>query len=283
MPNRYNESVRRTEKECDPFVLQWIWDTISQGFWGPIRTPATLINVRSYDRDKIDFLAEKLLINKWSNISEWYETLEQYIIEMCVFIYQTNGIDKLLKIHSPLLKDIDIIIDSKATKGYTDRKTGKWIPSYGKVTMELYNRYINQDEAVHNLSWSWLKEDGLYDDDSKYILYISELLAILIPKARLNEAMKDPKYNYKFGKDNRPWKTNPRDDKGDRLIKTTRFDLENSRDLYLLRDVVGALFWVRNNAGIYVPFTPSITAVEKIKQNYLNSTSRTFYRNSIYL
>ena len=276
MTIRYINGVLETEKECDPLVLQWIWDVT--------RTSNNVINVRNYDPDKIHYLSKKLMTHKWNNVDELYDTLTQYIIEMGMFIYQTNGIDKLLKIDSPLLKDNNIIIDAKTTPGYYDSKSGKWIPSYGKVTMELYNRYINQDETVHNLSWPWLKEEGLYDDNNKYILYISELLAILIPKKRLNEVMRNPKYHYKFGKDNRPWKDNPRDNKGDKLIKTTRFDLESEWDLYLLVDVIGALFWLRNNNGIYVPFTPTIRSAELIKQNYLknlNSTSRTLYRNDI--
>lgn len=284
---RYIDEVIKTESDCDPLVLQWFWDVV--------KNPFHTINVRNFDADKIKAL-EKTLTKVFNKPASRYsmeqfkkiiQIYDQYMTEIVIQSYQIDGIDKIFQIHHPSMKK-EILIDAKGTPGYRDPKTGVLIPSYGKVYMETYHNLtsLGDDETVHRLSYPWLKPVSRsgWEDDEKYILFISELLAILVPKVRLNEAMRDPRYAYMFASRDIPWKKNPRDKKDDRLVKNTRFDLERKRDLQFLVDVIEAEFSLRNNNGIYVPFTPTIRSVEQIKQNYLknlNSTSRTLYRNDI--
>ena len=274
---RYTKKVQKIEKDTDPFVLQWFWDVTKNYF--------DTINVRNFDPDKIEKL-EKTLSNIFKKPASYYtmndfekiiQIYDQYMIETVIQSYQIDGIDRIFKIyHSNVNKHI--LLDAKGTHGYIDKETGIRIPSYKILTMELYHRYISlrDDESVHRLSYPWLKlinRTG-WENDIRYILFISELLAILIPKVQLNNVLTNPRYAYKFDLRNKPWEVNPRDNKDDRPVKNVRFYLETQRDLDMLFEAK-AHFYLRNNVGIYVPFTPKTDSFKKIEQNYLQHTSRT--------
>lgn len=274
---RYTKKVQKIEKDTDPFVLQWFWDATKNYFH--------TINVRNFDADKIKEL-EKTLSNIFDKPASYYtiddfkkiiQIYDQYMIETVIQSYQIDGIDRIFKIyHSNDNKHI--LLDAKSTLGYIDKEMGIRIPSYRILTMELYHRYISlgDDESVHRLSYPWLKTVNRtgWENDIRYILFISELLAILIPKVALNRVMTNPKYHYKFRKDNKPWEKNPRDNRDDRLIKKTWFNLERQSDLDMILEAESR-FWLRNNVGIYVPFHPNTNSFKKIEQNYLQHTSRT--------
>ena len=274
---RYTKKVQKMEKDTDPLVLQWFWDVTKNYFH--------TINVRNFDPKKIKTL-EKTLSNIFEKPSSYYtiddfkkiiQIYDQYMIETVIQNYQIDGIDRMFKIyHSNINKHI--LLDAKSTHGYINRETGIRIPSYRILTMELYHRYISlrDDESVHRLSYPWLKlinRTG-WENDIRYILFISELLAILIPKVQLNNVLTNPRYAYKFDLRNEPWEENPRDNKKDRPVKNVRFYLETQRDLDLILEAE-ARFYLRNNAGIYVPFHPKTDSFKKIEQNYLQHTSRT--------
>ena len=258
---RYNKKVIKTESDCDPLVIQWFWDTYKRSF--------IVINVRNYDPNKIKALKNKILSNQFKDIDDFYDTWAQYITEVIIMDYQMDGIDKIF-LTTDEGDQIIMPLDVKGTNGYTDRETGLWVPGYGQLRMEMNHRYIPQDdETVHRPSFPYLRSNVTgWEDDLKQILYISELLAVLIPKVPLNKAINDPKYAYKFDLRNKPWEVNPRDDRDDRLVKNTSFYLDSSNDLELLVDVIETEFSLRNNNGIYVPFTPTIRSAELIKQNY---------------
>ena len=275
---RYTKKVQKIEKDTDPFVLQWFWDATKNYFH--------TINVRNFDADKIKEL-EKTLSNIFDKPASYYtmddfkkiiQIYDKYMIETVIQNYQIDGIDRIFKIYPPNSNaNKHILLDAKGTFGYTDSETGIRVPSYKIITMELYHRYISlgDDESIHRLSYPWLKlinRTG-WENDIKYILFISELLAILIPKVQLNNVLTNPKYAYKFDLRNKPWEVNPRDNKDDRPVKNVRFNLGTQRDLDMILEA-GARFYLRNNNSIYVPFTPRTTSFEKIKQNYFNSTSK---------
>lgn len=266
---RYTKKVQKIEKDTDPFVLQWFWDTFKKSF--------NVYDIRNYDPNKIKTLKNKILCNEFKNIDEFYDIWSQYIIENIILDYQIDGIDKIFQIIDPASKEPNMIIDAKGTHGYRDKTTGLWVPSYGKVTMELCHRYLSMgdDKTVHRPSYPYLRSNRTgWEDDIKYILFISKLLAILIPKVPLNEVLNDPKYAYKFDVTNKPWEKNPRDTKDDRLVKNVRFDLGYWKDLNIFLKAKSR-FYLRNNAGIYVPFHPKTDSFKKIEQNYLQHTSRT--------
>lgn len=274
---RYTEKVQKIEKDTDPFVLQWFWDVTKNYFH--------TINVRNFDPDKIKRF-EKTLSNIFEKPASCYsiddfkkiiQIYDQYMIETVIQNYQMDGIDRIFKFyHSNANKHI--LLDAKGTHGYIDRETGILVPSYKILTMELYHRFLSlgDDGNVHRLSYPWLKPINRtgWENDIRYILFISELLAILIPKVPLNEVLNDPKYAYKFDVTNKPWEKNPRDTKDDRLVKNVRFNLGTQRDLDILLEAE-ARFYLRNNNGIYVPFHPKTDSFKKIEQNYLQHTSRT--------
>lgn len=273
---RYTEKVQKIEKDTDPFVLQWFWDVTKNYFH--------TINVRNFDADKIKKL-EKTLSDIFDKPASCYsiddlkkiiQIYDQYMIETIIQDYQIDGVDRIFKFyHSNVNKHI--LLDAKATHGYIDKETGIRIPSYNILTMELCHRYLSRgdDETVHRPSYPYLRSNRTgWEDDIKYILFISELLAILIPKVQLNNVLTNPKYAYKFDLRNKPWEVNPRDTKDDRPVKNVRFYLETQRDLDLILEAE-AKFFLRNNSGIYVPFHPRTDSFKKIKQNYLQHTSRT--------
>ena len=274
---RYTKKVRKIEKDTDPFVLQWFWDATKKYFH--------TINVRNFDADKIKEL-EKTLSKIFDKPASYYtmddfekiiQIYDQYMTETVIQSYQIDGIDRIFKFyHSNANKHI--LLDAKGTHGYTDRETGIRIPSYKILTMELYHRYtsLGDDENVHRLSYPWLKlinRTG-WENDIRYILFISELLAILIPKVQLNKVLTNPKYAYKFDVTNEDWEINPRDNKKDRPVKKVRFNLGKQKDLDMILEAESR-FWLRNNVGIYVPFHPTTNSFKKIEQNYLQHTSRT--------
>lgn len=274
---RYTKKVQKIEKDTDPFVLQWFWDVM--------KNPFHTINVRNFDADKIKKL-EKTLSNIFDKPASYYtmddfkkiiQIYDQYMIETVIQNYQIDGIDRIFKVHHSN-SNKHILLDAKGTHGYIDRETGILVPSYKILTMELYHRFLSlgDDGNVHRLSYPWLKSINRtgWENDIRYILFISELLAILIPKVALNRVMTNPKYHYKFRKDNKPWEKNPRDNRDDRLIKKTWFNLERQSDLDMILEAESR-FWLRNNVGIYVPFTPRTDSFKKIEQNYLQHTSRT--------
>lgn len=274
---RYSKKVQKIEKDTDPFVLQWFWDATKKYFH--------TINVRNFDADKIKEL-EKTLSKIFDKPASYYtlddfekiiQIYDQYMIETVIQSYQIDGIDRIFKFHHSNINK-HILLDAKGTPGYINRETGIRIPSYRILTMELYHRFLSlgDDESVHRLSYPWLKlinRTG-WENDIRYILFISELLAILIPKVQLNNVLTNPRYAYKFDLRNRPWEENPRDNKDDRLVKNVRFYLETQRDLDILLEAK-AHFYLRNNSGIYVPFHPKTDSFKKIEQNYLQHTSRT--------
>lgn len=237
---RYNQEVQNTEKNNDPYLNQWVWDIIQDD--------CIIYNVRNFDEKSKDII-EKILLD-----------------------YQFDGIDKIIVI--PEL-GITPIVDGKATKGYFSREAGMKIPSYKKLYMELYHREIYEPETVHKLSWPWLRSHRTgWEDYLKGIVYTSELLVVAIPKVELNKVMTNPKYNYKFTKNNKKWYPNKFDSRKNLMIKTCRFDLENQTDLDMLFEAK-AHFYLRNNSGIYVPFHPRTDSFKKIEQNYLQYASRT--------
>ena len=240
---RYNKSVRDTEKFNDEYLNQWAWDTIQDD--------CIIYNVRNVDTsvERPLTMTEKILLD-----------------------YQFDGIDKLI-----VIPDLGItpIVDGKGTKGYFSKEAGMKIPSYKKLYMELYHREIYEPESVHKLSWPWLRSHRTgWEDYLKGIVYTSELLVVAIPKVELNQVMTNPKYNYKFTKNNKKWYPNKFDSRKNLMIKTCRFDLENQTDLDMLFEAK-AHFYLRNNSGIYVPFHPKTDSFKKIEQNYLQHTSRT--------
>ena len=240
---RYNQKVQDTEKFNDPYLVQWAWDTIQDDF--------IIYNVRNVDTSTKRTLTinEKILLD-----------------------YQSDGIDKMIAI--PSVETV-LGIDGKGTKGYFNKEAGMMIPSYKKLTMQLYHRDIDDPESVHNLSWPWLRNHRTgWEDYLKGIIYTSELLVIAIPKLQLNQIMLNPKYNYKFTKNNKKWYLNKFDDRKRMMIKTCCLDMENQRDLDILLEAK-AHFYLRNNSGIYVPFHPRTDSFKKIEQNYLQYTSRT--------
>ena len=274
---RYTEKVQKIEKDTDPFVLQWFWDVTKKYFY--------TINGRNFDADKIKRF-EKTLSDIFEKPASYYtmddfkkiiQIYDQYMTETVIQNYQIDGIDRIFKVYRSNANK-HILLDAKATHGYTDRETGILVPSYKILTMELYHRFLSlrDDGNVHRLSYPWLKPINRtgWENDIRYILFISELLAILIPKVQLNNVLTNPRYAYKFDLRNKPWEVNPRDTKDDRLVKNVRFYLETQRDLDILLEAE-ARFYLRNNVGIYVPFTPRPDSFKKIEQNYLQHTSRT--------
>ena len=240
---RYSKSVRDTEKFNDPYLNQWLRDTITD--------PFIVYNVRNVDTSTKRTLTinEKILLD-----------------------YQSDGIDKII-----VISDLGItpIVDGKGTKGYFNKEAGMRIPSYKKLYMELYHREIYEAESVHKLSWPWLRSHRTgWEDCLKGIVYTSELLVVAIPKVELNKVMTNPKYHYKFTKNNKKWYPNKFDSRKNLMIKTCYFDMENQRDLDMLFEAK-AHFYLRNNNGIYVPFHPRTDSFKKIEQNYLQHTSRT--------
>ena len=276
---RYTKKVQKIEKDTDPFVLQWFWDVT--------KNPFHTINVRNFDADKIKKL-EKTLSKIFDKPASYYtiddfekiiQIYDKYMIETVIQSYQIDGIDRIFKIYPPNANiNKHILLDAKGTHGYIDRETGILVPSYKILTMELYHRLLSlgDDESVHRLSYPWLKTVNRtgWENDIRYILFISELLAILIPKAQLNNVLTNPRYAYKFDLTNKDWEVNPRDNKKDRPVKKVRFNLGTQRDLNILLEA-GARFWLRNNAGIYVPFTPKTDSFKEMEQNYLQHTSKT--------
>lgn len=239
---RYSKSVREIEKDNDPYLVQWAWDTIQDDF--------IIYNVRNVDTSDNRTLTinEKILLD-----------------------YQSDGIDKIIAIPGI---GATPIVDGKATKGYFSREAGMKIPSYKKLNMQLYHRDIAEPENVHHLSWPWLRNHKTgWEDYLKGIVYTSELLVVAIPKVELNQVMTNPRYNYKFTKNNKKWRLNKFDDRKRMMIKTCFLDMENQRDLDILFEAK-AHFYLRNNSGIYVPFHPNINSFKKIEQNYLQHTSR---------
>ena len=240
---RYNQEVQDMEKNNDPYLNQWAWDTIQDD--------CIIYNVRNVDTS----VERPLTIN-----------------EKILLDYQSDGIDKIIVI--PEL-GITPIVDGKTTKGYFSKEAGMKIPSYKKLYMELYHREIYEPKSVHKLSWPWLRSHRTgWEDYLKGIVYTSELLVVAIPKLELNKVMTEPRYNYKFTKDNKKWYLNKFDSRKNLMIKTCYFDLENQTDLDMLFEAK-AHFYLRNNSGIYVPFHPKTESFKKIEQNYLQHTSRT--------
>lgn len=240
---RYTKSVRETEKFNDQYLNQWLRDTITN--------PFTVYNVRNVDTS----IKRTLTIN-----------------EKILLDYQSDGIDKII-----VISDLGItpIVDGKGTKGYFNEEAGMMIPSYKKLNMQLYHRDIAEPENVHHLSWPWLRNHKTgWEDYLKGIVYTSELLVVAIPKVELNQIMLNPKYNYKFTKNNKKWCLNKFDDRKRMMIKTCCLDMENQRDLDILLEAK-AHFYLRNNSGVYVPFHPKTDSFKKIEQNYLQHTSRT--------
>lgn len=243
---RYISENEQTELYCIPFVKQYIQDIIKN-------TPYVFRHIPNKDDGAS---AETNGILLW---------------------LQYNHIDIVID-----FKELaSALIDMKGTLGLLDKETGEVIfPGYYKLTMEMYCKYEGNPNIYK--SWPFIRRDPrdgrtTFTPKQQNILYISELMAILIPKVELEKVMKNPKYKYKFDTTNIPWKLNYSDKEEKKYVKNIVFDLNNNNDIDILLEV-GALFH-RLIDGHYVKYDPLKIKPQQIRKDYIKSKKEYIIKN----
>lgn len=169
------------------------------------------------------------------------------------------------------------LFDMKGTLGIKDKETEEIVfPGYYKLTMEMYYKFENNSNIYK--SWPFIKRDvkdnTTFTPKQQYVLYISELMAILIPKVGLEKVMKSPQFKSKFDTTGVPWELNYSDDLGEKYVQNIVFDLRDDRDLDVLL-AAGARFY-RLVDGVYTFYNPYKIKPYQIKKEYENRHSKSF-------
>ena len=170
------------------------------------------------------------------------------------------------------------VMDYKGTKGFSI--DGELFPGFYKLTMELFCKKAweleptDRRDYVSYKSYAFLSKG--FAKNNQYILYISELMAVLIPKHGLEAVMK--KHSYKFETVfDEPWKLNYSDHNKEKMVKNVIFNLHHDKDLKILLEANTKFFRLLD--GTYKEYNPLKVKPFQIRKDYIKSKKEYIIKN----
>ena len=208
-------------------------------------------------------------------IPVWLEGVEKYplYIQKLLWLMQTNGGDVIIDYGCENYRCKDFTVtDVKTSDGSKYFRGG-----YYQLHLEVFTKKENEkdpvsiEELMKYKSYAYRSQG--FHPEKQYILYITQLMAIEIPKHGLYEHILSRQDVLKclF---NMEWEQNPSDDNEVKYVKKLVFKLSNKEHVKMLLEA-GAKFYKLNLiTGKYEEYDPLDITPSKIKKEYDTTTSK---------
>lgn len=209
-------------------------------------------------------------------IPVWLEGVEKYPlhIQKLLWLMQTNGGDVIIDYGCKDYRCKDFTV--------TDVKTSDGVygfPGYFKLYLEVFTKKEGEkdpttiEELLKCKSYAFRSQG--FHPEKQYILYITKLMAIEIPKHGLYEYILS-RQDVLNGLFNMEWKLNPSDDNEVKYVKNLVFNLSNEKHVKMLLEA-GAKFYKLNlETGKYEEYDPldKDNKPSQIKKEYDTTSSK---------
>ena len=210
-------------------------------------------------------------------IPVWLEGIDKYPlhIQKLLWLMQKNGGDVLIDYGCKDYRCKDFTV--------TDVKTSDGVygfPGYFKLYLEVFTKKEDEEDpaSIKELlekHKSYAYRSTGFHPEKQYILYITKLMAIEIPKHGLYDHILSRK-DIIEGLFNLEWALNPSDDNEVKYVKNLVFSLSNEKHVKMLLEA-GAKFYKLNLiTGKYEEYDPldKNNKPSQIKKEYDSTTSK---------
>lgn len=207
-------------------------------------------------------------------IPVFLEGVEKYPlrIQKLLWLMQKNGGDVIIDYGCKDYRCKDFTVtDVKTTDGVYS------FPGYFKLHLEVFTKKIDEPvpasikELMKYKSYAYRSEG--FHPKKQYILYISKLMAIEIPKHGLYEHILS-RQDIIEGLFKLEWMLNPSDDNEVKYVKNLIFNLSNEKHVKMLLEAGTRFYKLNLNTGKYEEYNPLKIKPSQIKKEYDTTTSK---------